>query len=199
MFLFSLVKRLVQLVVLGAVSYFLVSGVQVVLASRTPGAVAAAPKRPVAIVAATGSASGPLDADFSARLGHAAALAAAGRVGRVAVFATSEAQALRARAYLGHHGVPARDVSSFWARQLPGDFHLYDRSKLSRQALLVSDSWQVLWLDHLAAADGVQVVASPIAPTNGGIGNEASTIALQAAAVCWGRIAGFTQTGFIAG
>ncbi len=199
MFIFSLAKRLIELVVLAAVSYYVVSGVQVVLASRAPGAVAAAPFRPAVIVAGTGTPSGPLDADFRARLGHAVALRSADRARKVVVLCFSQPQAVRARLYLVSRKVPSPAISTYVAAELPGALHLYADSNPPRKALLVADSWQIFWLGHLATAEGFHVVSSPVAPVSGGIGNEASTVAVQAAAVAWGRIAGFAQTGFIAG
>lgn len=201
MFIFSIAKRIVTTIVIGAVAYYLVSAVQVVLASRVPGAVGAAPSRPIAIVVATGPATAPAspDADMVARLDHAVALRQAGRVNRIAVLAGSPAQAAAARTYLSHHGTPAAAISAYVAKEVPGQFQHYASHGGPKQAVLVADSWDVLWLSHVAGAAGVQVALSPIAPVSGGIGNEAKTVSLQGAAVAWGRIVGFAQTGFIAG
>lgn len=201
MFVFRFIRRAIEIFILGVVAYYLVSGVQVVTASRAAGAVGAAPSEPVVLVVASGPTGGsaPLGADFAARLGHAAALRTGGRSGRIVVLAGSQLQASKARQYLVSHGTPATAVSTLFAGEIPGAFHLYAKAHPPSSALLVSDSWQVLWLTHVASANGLKVTASPIDPTDGGVGNEAKTVAVQAAAVAWGRIVGFGQTGFIAG
>lgn len=201
MTVFSVLKRLVELVVLAAITYYLVGAVQVVLASRAPGAAGAAPVRPVAIVVGTGSAKPPLalDEDFKVRLDHGAALERAHRATRVVVLCSAPTQAAKARAFLVHLGVPASRISTYSAKEIPGAFHLYATKGQPHEALLVADSWQIFWLGHVATAEGIDVAASPVAPVHGGIGNEAATVAVQGAAIAWGRIAGFAQTGFIAG
>jgi hypothetical protein len=196
-FIFSIAKRVVSTIIIGAVAYYLVSAVQVVLASRAAGAVGAAPKRPIALVVATGPATP--DPDMTARLDHATALRQAGRVSRIAVLADSPAQAVAARAYLSHHGTPAGAVSTYVAKEIPGQFQNYVNHNGPKEATVVCDSWDVFWLSHVAEAVGIHVAASPIPPVAAGIGNEAKTVSIEGAAVAWGRIAGFTQTGFIAG
>lgn len=199
MFLFGLLKRLVELVVLGAFAYFVVSGVQVVTASRAPGAVGAARVEPVLAVVAAGKPARPLSSDFESRLDHAASLYQAGRAPRLVVLAASTLEAARARAFLAARGVPARAVSLAVAPAIPAQMSLLVREDPPRRALVVADSWQTLWLTHLAGAKGLSVAVSPIVPPDGGAAHELESVAVQSAAVCWGRLAGFSQTGFIAG
>jgi hypothetical protein len=192
------IRRIISLVVLAAVSYYVVSGVQVVNASQAPEAGGLAPREPAVLVVSAGTAN--LDADLRLRLRHAADLRALGRVPAVVVACSDGAEARRETAFLVRHGVPARAVSSVVAPELPAQLQQLAARAGGRTGLLVvADSWQTLWVVHVAQSAGLKAVASPVTPPQNGILDEAGAVARQAAAVAWGRIAGFGSTGFIAG
>ncbi|HLI43001.1 MAG TPA: hypothetical protein VKU92_00835 [Acidimicrobiales bacterium] len=192
------IRRVISLIVLAAAAYYVVSGVQVVNASEAPQAAGIAPRAQAVVVVSAGTAS--LDADLRLRLRHAAQLRALGRAPAVVVACADGGEARRETAFLVRHGVPAGDVSSVVAPELPAQLHqLAARARGGTGVLVVADSWQTLWVVHVAQSAGLEAAASPVTPPRNGILDEARAVAVQAAAVAWGRIAGFASTGFIAG
>jgi hypothetical protein len=195
------IRRIVTAVVLAALFYYAVCAVQVLTASRAPGAVAAAPRRPAVIVVSAGAQRRHgIGADLHLRLVHARALWIAHRVPRVVVCASSRAEANAAKAWLVAHGVATGDVALVFAAELPGQLHLVAvHLPYARHALVVADGWQTLWVTHVATWAGLTVVAAPVTPPHVSSFGKIDDVLVQAGAVAWGRIAGFGQTGFIAG
>lgn len=196
------IRRLVSLALLGMAVYYGVSAVQVATASRAPGAVGAAPREPFAVVVSAGAApaGGGVGPELRRRLHHAARLRAAGRTAAIVVVAESRSEADGEVSYLRRDGVPAAAVSSVVASDLAAQLRrLVKVMPAPHRALVVADSWQTLWVTHVAGAAGLEVVASPVTPVHDGVLQEVSAVALQGAAVAWGRVAGFGSTGFIAG
>ncbi len=194
-------RRIITLLVLAAVVYFAVCAVQVLTASRAPGAVAAAPRRPAVIVVSAGAESPHgIGADLHERLTHARELWLAHRAPRIVVCASTRAKAEADKAWLVRRKVPAGDVSLVFAAELPGQLHLVAADlPYARHALVVADGWQTLWVTKVAGWAGLTVVPSPVTPPDVSALGKAADVLLQASAVAWGRIAGFGQTGFIAG
>lgn len=186
--------------VLGAAAYFVVTGVQVVTASRAPGAAAAAPVEPAVVVIAPSGSPPGITAEYEVRLDHAAALLHAGRAPRIVVAAGSRRQAEAGVRFLERSDhVAAGRVSLAEAGSVPAEVAAVARLDRLHRALVVCDSWQTLWVTHLATAAGMAVIASPVTPVAHGVLAEADAVARQAAAVAWGRIAGFSSSGFGAG
>lgn len=201
MFIFRILRRLVELFVLVLVAYYVISGIQVVTSSRAPGAVGTGPDEPVVAVVASGPSAGtaPLSADFAARLDHAISLRSAHRAPRIVVLANSARQAANADSYLVHHGASEATVASVVGSDTPAAFVGFAAKDPGHRAIVVADTWDTLLVTHLASAAGLTVAVSPAVPPDDGTFNEISSVAGQAAAVGWGRIAGWDKTGFVAG
>lgn len=197
---FRLVRRIIELVVLAVVVYLAISAVQVVTASRAPGAVSVAPREPVVVIVESGSTSGPvLTSDFTVRLHHALALYSDHRAPRLLVTGTSTKQALAGRGYLERHGVPASAISTVVATDVPWQLSSVVSTRHVRRALVVADAWQTLWVTHVATSAGLEAVMSPVTAPGSGKLAEAGGVLIQASAVAVGRVAGFGRTGFIGG
>ncbi len=181
---------------LGSVAYYVVTAVQVVTASRAPGAAAAAPVEPAVVVIAPSGSPPGITAEYEVRLDHAAVLLRAGRAPRIVLAAGSRRQAeLGARFLERSDHVAAGRVSVAEAGSVPAEVAAAARLDRLHRALVVCDSWQTLWVTHLATAAGLEVVASPVTPVAHGVLAEADAVARQALDVAWGRIAGFSNSG----
>jgi hypothetical protein len=199
---FRLVRRLVALVVLAAAAYYVVTAFQVVTASRAVGA-ANVGRRSAAIIVvgpgADGASAGVLTPDLRLRLRHAARLMAAHRAPVVILCDESAGAVATDKAYLVSRGVAAGRIETAVAAELPGEMHVAAGRLPAHRAIVVADSWQTLWVTHVADSVGLTVVVSPVTPSDHSAAAEAGAVVVQAAAVAWGRIAGFAQTGFVAG
>ena len=180
---FRWVRRILSLLVLVAAGYFIVTAVQVITASRAPSAVGVGRNEPAIVVVASST-------DLKSRLNHASALRSAHRAPRIVIVATTSREVSTARRYLATHGVPPASVSAVVATDVPTGLADVARTRHLRRALVVADTWQTLWLTHVASAVGIRVVASPVSPHES-FATTAGTVAGQAATVAWGRIVGF--------
>jgi hypothetical protein len=195
-------RRIISLLLLAAAAYYVITGAQVVTSSRSPGAVSAAPREPVVLVVSAGgepAKGAQLTAELRARLEHAARLVREGHARRVVVCASTVAGARASEAYLASVGIGRASLGAVVAGDLSAQLRAYRHSGGPQRAILVADSWQTLWVSHVAGAAGLTVFVSPIRPVDHSLPAELGSAAVQAAAVAWGRIGGFGDTGFIAG
>lgn len=210
--LFRLLRGVVGIVLLALVVYLFVTGVQVLIASTTSrAATGVAPARAIVVVGTTdrhAKATGQL----AARCSQAIDLFRAHR-GRL-VFTTGASsepsgggpsQASLAAACLELGGVPSSDVVELPEENIAvalqdvaahyGSF--VDDASGSRprpSVVLVAAPLQVLWLGHLAAAEGLAGVVSPALASKGTFFSDLGQISRQTLAVALGRVIGYPNT-----
>ncbi|MGH9297813.1 MAG: hypothetical protein ACRDZP_07550 [Acidimicrobiales bacterium] len=208
--LFRWFRRLLYLAVGVAIAYLVVTGVQVLTASRAPS-VPGAVDRASAIVVVADAAPGQKKApssDLAARCNHALELRTAHKSALVIVVApsgraskTSRNESAVAVAYLESRKVPARSIRAVVGGDVPAGLRVVASrfpAKRHDSVIIVGDSVQTLWLEHVARAVGLKAQMSPSSP-HLSVLQKIGGIAIQAAAVAWGHLFGFGETGWIAG
>lgn len=200
-------RRTVYVLLAAAVAYLVVTSVQVVSASRVPGAVTAVQPASAIVVVGTAAGRSGLSPDVRARCGQAAALYRARRAahvvatgGRPATGDPVEAAVLGS--CLAKEGVPRRALSELPVADVPGQFQavaqLYPKSG-GATVIVVADPLETKWLLALASASGLAAVVSPAPAPREGFLSTVDAIWKQALAVGVGRIAGYSHTGWVSG
>lgn len=212
---FRLVRRIAYLLVTAALVYYLVCAGQVLAASRASETVAAAPRSAAVVVvsppgnATAGGGSGVEGSlpsrDYRALLERAVALLHDKKAPRVILLTTTAGTATAGRRYLSKQGVASKRIFAVTAAQLPAAFRSLRKGlpagvpQSRAEVIVVTNSLDALLVDHLVPLARVRANVSSVSTPGEGPGGVAASVALQAGAIAWGRLAGFAQTGFIVG
>ncbi len=206
MFLFgplALLRKVPALIVLGAVVYFVVSGVQVYNASKAAPAVdAIAPAQAIVVVAAPAPGGRP-GATFSGRLQETLLLYRAHRAPKVLVSdpasgAAAGAGGVGAR-WLESQQVPASAVMVL----PPGSANSAFESAAAllgqgTHVIVVADALDQLWTAGAASAAGLDPSVAVAVGSEKPFYRELGALATQAAGVAVGRVAGYGTASFAA-
>ena len=188
--------RLVSLAITGAIVYLIISGVQVVTASRTttdPTNVGAASA--IVVLGSPAARSGS-SADLRARLSWAARLYAAGRASKVAVATSGSGGSVAGNSELvgalRGAGVPTSSIV-----QLSASGPSSELSAARRQfgdgarVIVVTDAIDALWTSGAATGDGLKPEVSSPPSSHKIVFSEAGQLWKEASGVAVGRAIGF--------
>ncbi len=201
--LVRLVFRFIPLVVIGAIVYVIVCGVQVVTASSISTAPTAV-RRATAIVVLGQRATAAERSDLVARLRQAALLYRNGRASRVVVtWSSPSAGSVGSGSYeskwLEAHGVVSSVLTELKASNAA--------TALSRVAILlgrersvivVTDAIDALWTEGAGAGDGLSVQVSPPPSSKKFVFFELGPLVREATGVAAGRVFGFGRISWAA-
>jgi hypothetical protein len=199
-FLFAPIRwtfRLISLVVLGAIVYVVVSGVQVVDASHLPTAVTGVgPAQTIVVLGAPVQGSQP-GADLSGRLQQALLLYEAKRAPAIIVTGpptTSGTSSVGAvsTAWLTRQGVPKSKVTTVSASNAASGLGAVSEM-LGRgaQVIVVTDAIDSLWTRGVASSDGLVADISPAFGSEKTVFTEIGPLWRQATGVAVGRAIGY--------
>ena len=186
---------------LAAIVVLVISGVQVLRASRTSAATSAVGPASAVIVVGTGSTGNVATGDSRRVCAQALALWRAHRVPLVITTGASATkgaptEASLAGAWLLARGLPARDLDEMPDTSLSSalaSIAKRDGKSAGARTILVGSPFQALWLTKLASAEGLEAQVSP-APAVGGLLTDVKNIWSQAVAVGLGRVIGYAHT-----
>ncbi len=200
MFLFAPIRwalRLSSLVVLGAIVYVVVSGVQVYQASRTSSAIDAVPAASAIVVIGTPIAGSQPSADLAGRLEQALLLYEGHRAPTILVTgmpasASSAPVPEVARRWLVAQGVPSAAVIPVSA-STPASGLALATSELGtrRDVIVVTDAMDTLWAKDAATQAGLAPELSPVSGSARGLLGEFGPLWREATGVALGRIIGY--------
>lgn len=193
----KLAIKLVELVVLAAIVYLVVSGVQVVEAARKTPEVVSLPRVSAIVVLAEPLVHGEVGRAERSRLAEARSLYLDGRAGRVVVGAVETAGPNAAMRWLSARGVPASRqelaLGGNAASQLRAAASAVRASGATLapvRVLVVTDAIDTLWTERAAAEDGL--LATVVPPSSLPISaSELGPLWRETSAVAAGRIIGF--------
>jgi uncharacterized SAM-binding protein YcdF (DUF218 family) len=203
----SLLRRVPSLLILGALVYLVVSGVQVEKASRLPTAVdAIAPARAIVVLGAPAPGGTP-GVTLLGRLQQALLLYKAQRAPQVLVSDPTSASATAAATtatanpaqaaarWLESQGVPAHAVVTLPAGTAAAA--LQSTAALlgpGAHVIVVADAIDALWTTGAARAAGLQATVSPALGSEQPVYSEVIPLVKQAAGVAVGRVIGYGHT-----
>lgn len=198
-----LLTKLLPLVVVGAVVYVIVCGVQVVEASRLSAAPGAVRQAPAIIVIGQPVASADRS-DLVARLRQAALLYRHGRAPHVVLTwsppaAGSIGSVSFESKWLRHHGVLPSSLTELRASN--SVVALSRTAKIlgkGRGVIVVTDAIDALWTEGAGAGDGLSVQVSPPPSSKKLVFSEFGPLVREATAVAVGRVFGFGRISWAA-
>jgi len=182
--------------------YFVVTSVQVVMASRTP--LPFNQVKHAAAIVVVGSPTGTaISSDLQLRCEQAVSLWRAGRAGTIITMGASSGsgaptEASVAAAYLDHQGV--KHVTVVPLSQIPAQFSfIANLLPKSSGVIILGDPLQTKWLGDLASSVGLhaQIAAAP--SPKGSFMHDLGTLWGQSLAVGIGRVIGYQHTGWVGG
>jgi uncharacterized SAM-binding protein YcdF (DUF218 family) len=190
------VRKLVSLLITAAIAYLILSGVQVVLASRASSSPSAYHRASAIVVLGASIANEPSKTAFTRRLTTAATLYAAHLSRRVIVTGTGDSEASQgvidlASSWLESHGVPDTVITPVGATDAVGGLRGVDRSLGNGSTVLVvTNAIDDLWTKGAAASAGLSPQVVPAAGSKVAVYTEVAPLARQASGVAAGRIIG---------
>lgn len=205
----SLLRRAPSLLILGALIYLIVSGVQVVDASRVSTAVAAQPDAQAIVLLTAPAPNGQPGATFSGRLQEALLLYRAHRAQRILLSDPTTGSATAAAGgpsaasvgtrWLESQQVPASAVTVLPAGAAPAAFQSTAALLGSgARVIVVADAIDTLWSKGAADAAGLVATVAPAVGSEQPIYGQVVPIVEQAAGVAVGRVAGYGRTNWAA-
>jgi uncharacterized SAM-binding protein YcdF (DUF218 family) len=193
----KLAIRLIELIVLAAIVYLVVTGVQVVEASRIPTNPAAAPHADDIVVLSAPLTAGVPGPDLIARLEQAASLYRLGRAHRVVLSGPVSAPGVASETsvagdWLGAHGVPAADRLTVPGANASAQLRAVGAVLgPDTPVLVVTDAIDAMWTERAAPEDGLSVTVVPALGSEPLFLKELGAVWRETSAVAAGRIIGF--------
>jgi hypothetical protein len=200
MFLFWPIKlaiRLVELIVLAAVVYLVVTGVQVVEASRLATDASSAPRAGDIVVLSAPLEAGSPGPDLVDRLEQVATLYRLGRAHRVVIAGPvgepgKASETSVASDWLGAHGVPASARLTVPGATASAQLRAVGTALGSdTPVLVVTDAIDAMWTERAAPEDGLSVTVVPAVGSEPFFFKELGPVWRETSAVAAGRIIGF--------
>lgn len=195
----ALLRKIPALIVLGAIVYFVVSGVQVYDASRAAPAVDTFAPAQAIVVASAAAPSGQPSSTFSGRLQEALLLYRAHKAPKVLLSdpAGDKGAGAAGAHWLEGQGVPAKAVTVLPLGNANSAFQS-TAALLGRGAsvIVVADAVDQLWTKKAAAAAGLSPAVAVAVGSEQPFYQQIGPLATQAAGVAVGRVAGYGRASF---